>query len=65
MNAFAKDYESVIDWTPVKKEAQISKTNSEKRAKQLASPDPKVRAKAINDLGPLSVKLNKKIFHKF
>lgn len=40
MNAFSKDYQSVIDWTPLQKEAQISKANSEKRSKALASDDP-------------------------
>lgn len=65
MNPFSPDYESVIDWEPVKKEARLSKTNTAKRDKQLASPDPKVRAKAIHNLGDLSVKLNKNIFHKF
>lgn len=64
-NPFSPDYESVIDWQPLKKEAQISRSNSEKRAKALASDDPKVRAKAIHNLGDLSVKPNKKIFHKF
>ncbi len=28
MNAFSKDYQSVIDWTPLQKEAQISKANA-------------------------------------
>lgn len=61
MNAFSKDYQSVIDWTSISKEAQISKANSEKRAKALASDDPEVRRKAIHNLGDLSVKVNKKI----
>lgn len=61
MNAFSKDYQSVIDWTPMQKEAQISKANSEKRSKALASDDPEVRRKAIHNLGDLSVKTNPKI----
>lgn len=61
MNAFSPDYQSVIDWTPIQKEAQISKANSEKRSKALASDDPEVRRKAIHNLGDLSAKVNKKI----
>ncbi len=61
MNPFSPDYQSVIDWTPMQKEAQISKANSEKRAKALASDDPEVRRKAIHNLGDLSAKVNKKI----
>lgn len=61
MNAFSPDYQSVIDWTSISKEAQISKANSEKRSKALASDDPEVRRKAIHNLGDLSAKVNKKI----
>lgn len=61
MNAFSPDYQSVIDWTSMQKEAQISKANSEKRSKALASDDPEVRRKAIHNLGDLSAKVNKKI----
>lgn len=61
VNAFSKDYQSGIDWSPVTREARMSRINSEKRSKALASDDPEVRRKAIHNLGDLSAKVNKKI----
>jgi len=53
-NAFSPAFKSAIDWSKDQKDRRISEQNSAKRAKRLASDDPKERAKAAGTMGPLS-----------
>jgi len=53
-NAFSPAFKSAIDWSKDQKDRRISEANSAKRAKRLASDDPKERAKAAGTMGPLS-----------
>jgi hypothetical protein len=62
MNAFSKDYKSVIDWKPMVAENEKSRKHSAARQEKLESDDPAIRAQATGNLGVLSgIKANARI----
>lgn len=64
MNAFSKNYQSVIDWSGVSKDRKISTKVSANRQTRMDSDDPMVRAQAVGDMGPLSARINPAIAFK-
>lgn len=53
-NPFSGAYKAQIDSTAMARETERSASASKRRARLMASSDPKVRAQAMGNLGPLS-----------